>query len=160
MKCTANLAIMIKKKGYHCLRKNKKCAASVRNYDNEKMLSCTKYWNRLGAIKFIVQQIDEENPVCRFIIVICFENSVLFFRLQYELDSLMEESMEIKPGIPEFFRGRSIFITGATGFMGKVLLEKLLRSCPELGTIYLLMRAKRGQQPEQRLNDLIQSKVN
>jgi Male sterility protein len=83
----------------------------------------------------------------------------LFFRLQYELDSLMEESMEIKPGIPEFFRGRSIFITGATGFMGKVLLEKLLRSCPDLGTLYLLMRAKRGQQPEQRLNDLIQSKV-
>jgi FlaA1/EpsC-like NDP-sugar epimerase len=84
---------------------------------------------------------------------------VLFFRLQYELDSLMEESMEIKPGIPEFFRGRSIFITGATGFMGKVLLEKLLRSCPDLGTLYLLMRAKRGQQPEQRLNDLSQSKV-
>lgn len=24
------------------------------------------------------------------------------------------------PTIPEFFKGRSIFVTGATGFMGKV----------------------------------------
>jgi len=71
----------------------------------------------------------------------------------------MDEAMEIEPGIPDFFGGKSIFITGATGFMGKVLLEKLLRSCPELSTLYLLMRPKRGQQPEQRLNDLIQSKV-
>ncbi|KAF4529760.1 hypothetical protein B566_EDAN017909 [Ephemera danica] len=57
--------------------------------------------------------------------------------------------------ISEFFQGRCVFITGATGFMGKVLVEKLLRSCPELDTLYLLMRPKRGQLPEQRLKELI-----
>jgi len=47
--------------------------------------------------------------------------------------------------ISEFYRDRSIFVTGATGFMGKVLVEKLLRSCPDIKTIYLLMRPKKGQ---------------
>ena len=47
--------------------------------------------------------------------------------------------------IAEFYRDRSVFITGGTGFLGKVLVEKLLRSCPHIKTIYLLMRPKRGQ---------------
>jgi len=32
--------------------------------------------------------------------------------------------------IAEFFKRKSIFITGATGFIGKQLVEKLVRSCP------------------------------
>ncbi|GLH01985.1 Putative fatty acyl-CoA reductase CG5065 [Gryllus bimaculatus] len=53
------------------------------------------------------------------------------------------------PGpIADFFRGRAVLVTGATGFMGKVLVEKLLRSCPEVATVFLLMRPKRGQDPE------------
>lgn len=32
--------------------------------------------------------------------------------------------------ISRFFDGKSIFITGATGFIGKQIIEKLLRSCP------------------------------
>jgi len=32
-------------------------------------------------------------------------------------DDLIDFDM---PTIPEFFKGRSIFVTGATGFMGKV----------------------------------------
>lgn len=69
------------------------------------------------------------------------------------------------PTIPEYFSGKSIFITGASGFMGKVLVEKLLRSCPNLKTVYLLLRRKRGVDSETRLKKLldipvsIQSKV-
>lgn len=61
--------------------------------------------------------------------------------------------------IPLFFTGRSIFITGATGFMGKVLVEKLLRSCPDLKSIYVLLRSKKNVDPIGRLNELIKSKV-
>ncbi|XP_034248660.1 fatty acyl-CoA reductase wat-like [Thrips palmi] len=53
--------------------------------------------------------------------------------------------------VAEFYRGANVFMTGATGFMGKVLLEKLLRSCPDLGTVYVLIRPKKNQMPEQRM---------
>nr|AGM32690.1 fatty acyl-coA reductase like protein [Coptotermes formosanus] len=52
--------------------------------------------------------------------------------------------MELTP-IQLFYKGRSVLVTGATGFCGKALLEKLLRSCADVGKIYLLMRPKRGE---------------
>lgn len=57
----------------------------------------------------------------------------------------------IRCGVSEWYRGQSVFVTGATGFMGKVLVEKLLRSCPELKHIYILVRTKKGVAPEERL---------
>ncbi|CAG0913699.1 unnamed protein product [Notodromas monacha] len=61
--------------------------------------------------------------------------------------------------IASFYRNRSVLITGATGFMGKVLVEKLLRSCPDIGKIYLLMRPKRGQEPYDRVKELLSAKL-
>lgn len=55
--------------------------------------------------------------------------------------------------IAEFYQGRSVFITGATGFMGKVLVEKLLRSCPAIGNVYLLMRPSKGMDVAFRLQE-------
>ncbi|XP_063982150.1 putative fatty acyl-CoA reductase CG5065 isoform X1 [Diachasmimorpha longicaudata] len=56
--------------------------------------------------------------------------------------------------IQSFYKGKTIFITGASGFMGKVLLEKLLYSCSGLDRIYILLRSKRGRTPEQRVEDM------
>lgn len=39
----------------------------------------------------------------------------------------------------------------------QVLVEKLLRSCPKIKKIYLLMRPKRGQDVDSRLTELTQS---
>ena len=61
--------------------------------------------------------------------------------------------------IREYFAGKNIFITGATGFLGKVLIEKLLRSCPEINGIYCLIRQKKGKRATDRLNDLFDDKV-
>lgn len=61
--------------------------------------------------------------------------------------------------IAGFYRDRSVFITGSTGFMGKVLVEKLLRSCPGVKTLYLLMRPKAGIDFRSRLEELINTKV-
>ena len=38
--------------------------------------------------------------------------------------------------IPEFYQGKNVLIFGATTFPGKVLMEKLLRSCPNVERIY------------------------
>ncbi|XP_012269817.2 putative fatty acyl-CoA reductase CG5065 [Athalia rosae] len=56
--------------------------------------------------------------------------------------------------IQSFYVGRTIFITGATGFMGKVLIEKLLYSCSDLERIYILLRPKRGRSIDGRLEDM------
>ncbi|KAI5750970.1 hypothetical protein M8J77_002988 [Diaphorina citri] len=53
--------------------------------------------------------------------------------------------------VARWYAGRSVLVTGGTGFMGKVLLEKLLRSCPDIGKVYILCRAKRGLTPKARL---------
>ncbi|CAH0549776.1 unnamed protein product [Brassicogethes aeneus] len=59
--------------------------------------------------------------------------------------------------VSDFYVGKTVFITGGTGFMGKVLLEKLLRSCPGVARIYLLIRPKRGQEAQERLQQLLTS---
>lgn len=61
--------------------------------------------------------------------------------------------------IRKFYDGAEIFITGGSGFVGKVLIEKLLRSCPRVEKIYLLMRAKKGTSAEERIRDLTSSMV-
>lgn len=56
--------------------------------------------------------------------------------------------------VQEFYKGKSIFVTGGSGFMGKVLIEKLLYSCSDLKEIIILMRPKRGKSAKQRVEDL------
>jgi alcohol-forming fatty acyl-CoA reductase len=44
--------------------------------------------------------------------------------------------------IREFYRNKTILVTGTTGFVGKVILEKLLRSCSDFKRIYLMVRPR------------------
>lgn len=60
------------------------------------------------------------------------------------------------PSIPEFYAEQEIFVTGGSGFMGKVLIEKLLRSCPDLKTIFVLLRPKKGKPIEERLSAIVE----
>ena len=60
--------------------------------------------------------------------------------------------------LAEAYRGKSILLTGGTGFLGTALAEKILRSLPDLGRLYLLIRASRDKGAASRFeNDVLGS---
>ncbi|XP_049268844.1 putative fatty acyl-CoA reductase CG5065 [Rhipicephalus sanguineus] len=75
------------------------------------------------------------------------------------LTSTADEERKDGSKVASFYYDRVVFITGGTGFIGKVLLEKLLRSCPGLKRVYLLVRSKRGENPQARLEKMFDSKM-
>lgn len=57
-------------------------------------------------------------------------------------------TQKLKPGessskVLEQLRGKHVLITGTTGFLGKVVLEKLIRAVPDIGGIHLLIRGNK-----------------
>ncbi|UYV79097.1 hypothetical protein LAZ67_17001123 [Cordylochernes scorpioides] len=89
-----------------------------------------------------------------FIVLQIKDDMVRQILLQKESDPSGAVGSPVDSPIGDFYRDRCIFITGATGFLGKVLLEKLLRSCSGIKTIYVLLRGKDDLEPRQRLDEL------
>lgn len=76
-----------------------------------------------------------------------------------ELGELIWPQADQTSQISDFYSNRSVLITGASGFVGKILVEKLLRACDNIGQIFVLIRPKKGKQPDERLRQLISSIV-
>ncbi|GLH00546.1 Fatty acyl-CoA reductase [Gryllus bimaculatus] len=57
--------------------------------------------------------------------------------------------------VAEFYRGQSVLLTGGSGFVGRVLLEKLLFYCPDIDTVYVLLRPRKGLSVQERLHKLL-----
>lgn len=70
----------------------------------------------------------------------------------------MAEAKELL-SISDFYADKTIFITGGTGFLGKIVIEKLLRDCPLVKKIFLLTRSRRGMNPRQRIDNILDSGV-
>lgn len=60
-----------------------------------------------------------------------------------------ESTTTLKSPLEAFYSNSTILISGGNGFLGKVLVEKLLR-CFNVSKIFLLMRAKNGENVEMR----------
>lgn len=60
--------------------------------------------------------------------------------------------------VTNFYKNKNILITGASGFLGKVLLWKLIESCPDIGLIYVLLRSKANISADKRLIQLLKGK--
>lgn len=64
----------------------------------------------------------------------------------------------LKSSFSQVISGKSILLTGATGFLAKVFLEKILRVGPNVDKIYLLIRSKDYEHSLSRLeNDIFSS---
>ena len=61
--------------------------------------------------------------------------------------------------IVEFYKGANVLVTGVTGFLGIAVVEKLLRTCPDVGNIYCLLRPKRNKDVATRLEEVKKCKV-
>ncbi|XP_055307131.1 fatty acyl-CoA reductase 1-like isoform X2 [Sitodiplosis mosellana] len=60
--------------------------------------------------------------------------------------------------VSNFYKGSVVFITGGTGFIGKVLVEKLLRVF-SIKRIYLLVRVKDDMPVDKRLENFFQESI-
>jgi fatty acyl-CoA reductase len=59
----------------------------------------------------------------------------------------------------EILKYRKIFLTGGTGFLGKILLRKLLDRHESIDKIYLLVRSRNNQPPQERLKKLLDNSL-
>ncbi|CAD7696873.1 unnamed protein product [Ostreobium quekettii] len=61
--------------------------------------------------------------------------------------------------VRDAFRGSGVLLTGVTGYVGSIVMEQLLRVCPEVGRVYVLVRAnrKKGVSAAERLDKLVNS---
>jgi len=59
-----------------------------------------------------------------------------------------------------FYGRRGVFITGGSGFIGKVVLEALVRRTPATAPIFVLLRPRKGKTARQRLEeDIVASPI-
>lgn len=60
--------------------------------------------------------------------------------------------------IYKFYENRSVLVTGATGYLGKVLVEKLLRTCP-IKKVYIVLRPKKSKSMDERGQEIFNNVV-
>lgn len=65
------------------------------------------------------------------------------------------EIIEPQTPIQHFYCNANVLVTGGTGFLGRILIEKLLRSCPDIVNIYVLVRCNYGKDGKKRIEDLL-----
>jgi fatty acyl-CoA reductase len=64
---------------------------------------------------------------------------------------------EKNSSIKNFLKDKNVFVTGGFGFVGKLLVEKLLKN--EVKKIYLMARSKKGKSIEERFKKFLNEPV-
>ncbi|XP_049839499.1 putative fatty acyl-CoA reductase CG5065 [Schistocerca gregaria] len=78
---------------------------------------------------------------------------------EFPVDWLPPGELQRWSQVADFYDGASILLTGATGFIGTLIIEKLLRSCPGVSTVYVLVRDKKGVPLRERLRSHLEKLI-
>ncbi|XP_043507203.1 fatty acyl-CoA reductase wat-like [Frieseomelitta varia] len=76
-----------------------------------------------------------------------------------EAQRLTKNKSNCKSQIQKFYAGKHILLTGCTGYLGTLILEKILHTCTEIGKLYILVREKVNMTIEDRLKKLFENEV-
>ncbi|XP_072938650.1 putative fatty acyl-CoA reductase CG5065 isoform X2 [Epargyreus clarus] len=57
--------------------------------------------------------------------------------------------------ISDMYDGKSVFVTGCTGFLGKVFVEKILYRCPKIEKVYVLIRETEKISAEEKFKKML-----
>ncbi|XP_044482112.1 fatty acyl-CoA reductase 3-like [Mangifera indica] len=91
------------------------------------------------------------NPLCQFVLLYycyySFFSVSLFNNISMELGSILQ-----------FLENKSIIVTGATGFLAKIFLEKVLRVQHNVKKLYLLLRAADAKAATHRFHNEVLAK--
>lgn len=60
--------------------------------------------------------------------------------------------------IEEFYKNKSVLLTGFSGFLGQIITERLVRCC-DVDKIYVLIRNKKGKTWQNRVYDIFKDPV-
>lgn len=123
------------------------------HFDLSEFLTDSLSLQAQGPARFIYK-VKEEDPYLKLI----DQDPLDIIGERFSSPSCIEESVVGSP-IQEFFRGSSVFITGGTGFLGKILIDKLIRSAPNIGCVYVLIRSKKGKSSQERFDNLLADQV-
>lgn len=74
-------------------------------------------------------------------------------------DIQINDEQSATQSVEEFFANKNVFITGGTGFLGTVLIESILETSPNVGTIYVLVRDKYGSNANTRIQRMLSKPV-
>lgn len=100
--------------------------------------------------RFLAQNIDDDSPIKNR------TDFVIDLRPIATIEKNENHRIDVPFSVVEFYRNQTILITGVTGFVGKVLLEKFLR-LSTIHKIYVLLRPKWGKNPKERLQELFKN---
>jgi fatty acyl-CoA reductase len=73
------------------------------------------------------------------------------------MELLSNPEQPIDSPIVDFFKGKTVFVTGGLGFVGKLLIEKLLQC--DVKKIFIMARSKKGKSMPERLEVLCNEPV-
>ncbi|XP_001601550.5 fatty acyl-CoA reductase 1 isoform X2 [Nasonia vitripennis] len=81
----------------------------------------------------------------------------IYQRMRDDTEAVAEKKGESE--LAKFYAGLQLFVTGASDLVGKCLLEKLLRDCPDLERIYVLVRTKKAEEFQAKCDELCDDSV-